>query len=74
MQNLGTPLTRVYRLYRSMGVVRWRYFLALNSLSVSLTESVSHLQRHLPVVNARNEVMGMLTRKELRTDFKVDLF
>ena len=44
-----TPLTRVFRLYRSMGI------------------------RHLPVVSFGGEVMGMLSRKELRTDFTVDL-
>merc|ERR1739838_623693 len=47
---VDTPLTRVFRLYRSMGI------------------------RHLPVVDIDNRVVGMLTRKELRTDFKVDLF
>lgn len=26
--------------------------------------------RHLPVVNDANEVVGLLTRKELMTDFK----
>lgn len=43
------PLSRVYRLYRTMGI------------------------RHLPVVNQLNEVVGILTRKELMTDFTVDL-
>jgi len=47
---VDTPLTRVFRLYRSMGI------------------------RHLPVVDIDNRCVGMLTRKELRTDFKVDLF
>ena len=45
-----TPLTRVFRLYRSMGI------------------------RHLTVTNIDNEVVGILTRKELRTDFKTDLY
>ena len=44
-----TPLTRVFRLYRAMGI------------------------RHLPVTNIENEVVGILTRKELRTDFSHDL-
>ena len=44
-----TPLTRVFRLYRAMGI------------------------RHLPVTNIENEVVGILTRKELRTDFCHDL-
>ena len=44
-----TPLTRVFRLYRAMGI------------------------RHLPVTNIENEVVGILTRKELRTDFSQDL-
>eukprot|EP00753_Platysulcus_tardus_P014481 PLAT4376.2.p1 GENE.PLAT4376.2~~PLAT4376.2.p1 ORF type:complete len:683 (+),score=380.79 PLAT4376.2:233-2050(+) len=42
-------LTRVYRIFRAMGL------------------------RHLVVVDAQNQVVGMLTRKELRTDFSVDL-
>ena len=45
-----TPLTRVFRLYRAMGI------------------------RHLTVTNVDNEVVGILTRKELRTDFKTDLY
>jgi len=46
----STPIARVYRLFRSMGI------------------------RHLPVVDKDNIVVGVLTRKELRTDFKQDLF
>jgi CBS domain-containing protein len=45
----NTSLTRVYRLYRAMGI------------------------RHLVVVNGSNEVAGMLTRRELHTDFSTDL-
>lgn len=45
-----TSLTRVFRLYRTMGI------------------------RHLPVVNSSNYIVGIITRKELRTDFKTDLF
>ena len=29
--------------------------------------------RHLVVINESNEPIGMITRKELRTDFKQDL-
>lgn len=29
--------------------------------------------RHLVVVNTLNEVAGIITRKEIRTDFSVDL-
>ena len=41
-----TKLSKVFRLYRAMGL------------------------RHLPVVDHNNYVVGMLTRKELMTDFK----
>ena len=30
--------------------------------------------RHLPVVNDHNQVLGMITRKELMTDFQQDLY
>lgn len=43
------PLTRVYRLYRSLGL------------------------RHLPVINMHNQLVGILSRKELQTDFRQDL-
>jgi len=46
----NTPLARVFRLYRAMGI------------------------RHLPVVDQDNVVVGILTRKELRTDFSTDLY
>lgn len=29
--------------------------------------------RHLPILNSNNEVIGILTRKELNTDFNSDL-
>jgi len=45
-----SKLSKIFRLYRSMGL------------------------RHLPVINDANEVVGILTRKELMTDFKQDLF
>ena len=45
-----TRLSRVYQLYRSMGI------------------------RHMPVVDKKNRVVGMLTRQELHTDFSLDLF
>lgn len=45
-----TKLSKVFRLYRAMGL------------------------RHLPVIDDDNYVIGMLTRKELMTDFKGDLF
>lgn len=41
-----SKLSKVFRLYRAMGL------------------------RHLPVVDNDNFVIGMLTRKELMTDFK----
>ena len=44
----GASLSRVFRLYRGIGI------------------------RHLPVININNEVVGMLCRKELRTDWKGD--
>ena len=44
----GASLSRVYRLYRGLGV------------------------RHLPVINTDNVVVGILSRKELRTDWKGD--
>lgn len=46
----SSKLSKIFRLYRSMGL------------------------RHLPVINDANEVVGILTRKELMTDFKQDLF
>jgi len=45
-----SPLTRVYHLYRKMGL------------------------RHLPVCNKRNEVIGIITRQDLRTDFSHDIW
>ena len=45
----ATPVTRVFRLYRGLGL------------------------RHLPVVDVDNKVVGMITRKEIRTDFSHDL-
>jgi chloride channel 7 len=30
--------------------------------------------RHLPVVDDHNQVLGMITRKELMTDFQQDLY
>jgi chloride channel 7 len=45
-----SPLSKVYHLYRKMGL------------------------RHLPVCNVRNEVVGIITRQDLRTDFDHDLF
>ena len=46
----NAKLSKVFRLYRAMGL------------------------RHLPVIDEDNFVVGMLTRKELMTDFKSDLF
>lgn len=45
----NSKLSKVYRLYRAMGL------------------------RHLPVINRSNEIMGILTRKELMTNFNEDL-
>ena len=42
---LNSKLSKVFRLYRAMGL------------------------RHLPVIDEDNYVVGMLTRKELMTDF-----
>jgi signal-transduction protein with cAMP-binding, CBS, and nucleotidyltransferase domain len=44
------PTSRVYRLFRAMGL------------------------RHLVVVGPYNDVRGIVTRKDLRSDFSQDLF
>lgn len=46
---------------------------------ISPLSGVYHLYRkmglrHLPICNVRNEVVGIITRQDLRTDFGHDLF